>query len=448
MKKESMLDGRIGRSILLFALPIMGGLFLQMLYGTVDGIVVGNFVGETALGAVNISGNFVVLLISLANGVSAGSGVYLAQLFGANEKEKLHKAMATLHVVMLFCGLLLTVIAEIWAKGILSSWLNVPEQTMGDATLYLRIYLIGLPLMFLYNGMAAALRSIGDSKATMYMLIISSIINIILDVILVAGFKMGVVGAASATVFAQLCVVVACAIYIRKKQELLHITVGEIQIDFEIFKIFMAAGIPLAIQHVISQLGVLAVQRLVNGYGESFMAGVAAAGKLEQFAVVPIMSFAQAMVVFSGQNTGAGQVDRTKKGLFASWKMSLTGCVILALVFLLGARPLIYLFGCRGNTLDLGVEYLHFVPVCLFFASLQYTTKCALQGAGDIKVPMVITFVGLGMRVVSAYAMAATPIGYRAVWYCTAVDFAICAVGCIIRFANGRWKDKALVVKS
>lgn len=445
MKKESMIDGRIGRSILLFALPIMGGLFLQMLYSTVDGIVVGNFVDEVALGAVNISGAYVNLLVAVANGISAGSGVYLAQLYGANEKEKLHKAMATLHILMIVSSVVLTILSLTFAPAILGGILNVPSGSVPVASLYLRIYVVGLPMMFLYNGMAAALRSIGDSSSTMFMLIISSIVNIILDLLFVAVFRMGVSGAALATVISQLIVVVTCAIYIMKKQPLLHISRNEFTFDMPTFQIFLKAGIPLAIQYVISQLGALAVQRLVNSYEESFMASVAAASRIEQFAVVPIMSFAQALVVFSGQNTGAGKLDRTKKGLFASWKMSLSGCVVLAFVFIFGAEPLIYLFGCRGNTLAIGVEYLHFVPVSLVFAAFQFTTRCALQGAGDIKASMVVTFISLGMRIISAYAMAATVIGYRAVWICTAVDFFIGAVFNIIRFSTGKWKKKALI---
>ena len=201
----------------------------------------------------------------------------------------------------------------------------------------------------------------------------------------------------------------------------------------------------MAIMNVISNIGAMAVQRLVNSYGSSFMAAVAAAGKLEQYACVPIMSFAQAMTVFSGQNVGAGRLDRVKQGLHRTWGMSTIGCAVLSVIFFIAARPVIMLFGCRGQTLAIGVEYIHFIPFILIFAMFQFTTRCMLQGAGDITVPMVFSFVTLALRVIAAYAMAATPIGYRAVWYATAVDFAIGSIFVLIRMKTGKWKTKALV---
>ncbi|MCF0133884.1 MAG: MATE family efflux transporter [Blautia sp.] len=435
-----MTEGKISKSIALFALPIMGGLILQMLYNTVDGIVVGNFVGENALGAVNTSGAFVNLLVSISNGLAGGSSVYLAQLFGAREKERLHRAMSTMLLMMIGIGVILTVTGELIADIVLRNMLNVPEQVYGWAMSYLRIYLLGLICVFLYNAMASALRSVGDSKAAMYMLIISSVANIVLDLIFVVLFGWGVIGVAVATVLAQLIAVLLCLVYVKKKQPLLFVQWNEISFNKSDCSIYLKTGIPLAIQYIISNTGALAVQRLVNSYGESFMASVAAASKIEIYAVIPIMCFAQTMTVFSGQNIGANQPERVRKGLHASWAMSLTGCLVLTMVFLFGSKPLIMLFGCRGEVLEIGVQYLHFVPVSLFFAAFMYTTKCALQGAGDIKVPLVFTFVTLFLRVVAAYAMAATPIGYRAVWIATAVDFGAGAILNLIRFRGGKWK--------
>lgn len=444
-KKNNMTDGVIWKSIILFALPIMGGLFLQMLYSTVDGIVVGNFLGEGALGAVNTSGAFVNVLLAVSNGISGGSGVYLAQLYGANEKEKLHKAMATMLILMIACGSILLILGELFTGGILHIILNVPDSLHSMAAQYLRVYLIGLPLMFVYNGLASSLRSIGDSAAAMLMLVVSSVINIALDIMFVAIFGWGVMGVAIATVIAQATAVISCIFYVRIKQPLLHVPIREWTFEKDAFQIYLMTGIPLAIQYVISQLGAVGVQRLVNSYGKSFMASCAAAGKIEQYAIVPIMSFAQTMVVFSGQNVGAQKTDRAKKGLYTAWCMSTIGCIVLAFILIFGAKPLVMLFGCRGETLDIGIEYLHFIPFVLIFAVFQFTTRCLLQGAGDVTFPMVVTFITLGLRVASAYAMAATPIGYRAVWVCTAVDFSIGALMNIIRFVRGSWEKKSLV---
>ena len=223
------------------------------------------------------------------------------------------------------------------------------------------------------------------------------------------------------------------------------LTVKELHFDLEICLIYLKTGIPMAIMNVISNVGAMAVQRLVNSYGSSFMAAVAAAGKLEQYACVPVMSFAQAVTVFTGQNVGAGKLDRVKKGLHSTWCMSAIGCGILSVVFFIAARPVIMLFGCRGEALEIGVQYIQFIPFIIIFAMFQFTTRCMLQGAGDVTVPMILTFVTLAVRVASAYIMAATPIGYRAVWYATAVDFALGSICVLIRMRTGKWKTKRRV---
>lgn len=440
-----MTEGKAYKSILFFALPIMGGILLQMLYNTVDGIVVGNFVSEQALGAVNTSGTFAALLVSISNGISNGSSVYLAQLYGAREKEQLHRAMSTMVLLMVFMGIGFTVIGELASSLILHNILSVPADTYADALIYLRIYLLGLCLMFLFNGLSASLRAIGDSKAAMLMLVVSSLVNIVLDIIFVVVLHWNVAGVAVATVIAQAIALVACMVYIRKKQPLLMLTVKELRFDLEICLIYLKTGIPMAIMNVISNVGAMAVQRLVNSYGSSFMAAVAAAGKLEQYACVPVMSFAQAVTVFTGQNVGAGKLDRVKKGLHSTWCMSTIGCGILSVVFFIAARPVIMLFGCRGEALEIGVQYIQFIPFIIIFAMFQFTTRCMLQGAGDVTVPMILTFVTLAVRVASAYIMAATPIGYRAVWYATAVDFALGSICVLIRMRTGKWKTKRLV---
>lgn len=440
-----MTEGKSYKLILFFALPIMGGILLQMLYNTVDGIVVGNFVSEQALGAVNTAGTFAALLVSVSNGIANGSSVYLAQLYGARERDQLHRAMSTMILSMLFMGAAFTVAGELASRLILQKVLSVPADTYGFALAYLRIYLLGLCLMFLFNGLSAALRAIGDSKAAMLMLVVSSFVNIVLDVAFVVIFQWGVAGVAVATVIAQAMALAACMVYIRKKQPLLVLHISEMHFEFQVCLIYLKTGIPMAVMNVISNIGAMAVQRLVNSYGSSFMAAVAAAGKLEQYACVPIMSFAQAITVFTGQNVGAGKLERVKEGLHSTWGMSTIGCGILSVAFFAAARPVIMLFGCRGETLEIGVEYIHFIPFILIFAMFQFTTRCMLQGAGDVTVPMVLTFVTLVLRIVSAYMMAATPIGYRAVWYATAVDFAVGSIFALIRMKTGKWKTKRLV---
>lgn len=445
MAKNDMTEGRIGSQIVRFALPIMGGIFLQMLYSTVDGVVVGNFVSEAALGAVNTAGTFCNLLLAVANGLSGGGSVYIAQLYGARKRQQMKCAVSTMLFLMIGLGLLFTAAGELAAGSVLAHILAVPEDAYGHALFYLRVFLLGLTFQFLYNTFAAILRAVGDSAATMLFLILSSVVNIVLDLMFVAVFRWGVAGAAAATVIAQGLSVLACVLYIRKKQPLLVVARKEWQFDVSVCGILLKTGLPMSFQNVISNIGTLSIQRLTNSYGSTFMAGVAAAGKFDMYASVPIMSFSQAVFVFTGQNVGAGDYGRVRRGCLCGLAMSYVGAIVMGLCFWFLGEDFVRMFGCEGAAVEAGRQYLHFLAFALLFAPALFVTRSMMQGAGDVFSPTVITFIALGLRVCSAYAMAATEIGQRAVWYSIGVDFGSCSIMLVLWLMTGHWKKKALV---
>ena len=441
-----MTQGKIWRHLLRFALPIMGGMLLQMLYNTVDGIVVGNAVGEAALGAVNTSGSFVNLLLACATGLSTGASIVLSQFYGAGKTHRLRQCISTVLILMLCLGAALLVLGQLTTGLVLRHVLSVPEDTFAYASTYLHIYFLGLVFQFVYNALAAALQSVGNSRATLLFLVCSSIVNIVLDILFVAVFRFGVAGAAVATVIAQGVSVVLAWRYIQTRQKVLALSRGDIRFDRESCGMVLKVGIPVVFQNLIATAGTVFMQRLINSFGTSFMAAVAAGSRVEQFCVVPAISFGQAISVFSGQNAGAGNFKRLLRGLYTGLAMTLGLAAVLSGCLVIFARPLVALFGCTDEALALGIQYLRFMAVVLLIGAVLFDCRGLLQGVGDVRTTLAVTFGTLAFRVITAYVMAGIPsIGYRAVWYAMGLDFLVGSVGFIVRLASGKWKDKVIV---
>ncbi len=441
-----MTQGKIWKHLLAFALPIMGGMLLQMLYNTVDGIIVGRQISEVALGAVNTSGSYANLLLAVASGLSTGASIVLSQYFGAKQEDKLHKAISTMVILMFSLGLFFTVIGEIGVDLVLTHILNVPEDAYNYAEVYLRIYFLGMIFQFLYNGFAAALRSVGNSGATLLFLVVSSICNIVLDLLFVNVFHWGVAGAAIATVISQALSVAISIWYIYTRQKVLAVSRSEFRFEKEPCMMILKTGIPIAIQTVISQLGTICMQRLINRFGSTFMAAIAAGGRVEQFTMVPILGFGQAMSVFAGQNAGAGDFKRVMKGLFVALGMAVGMSLVFSTLLYIFAGQLIGLFGCTGEALAIGTVYLKFMAFVFIISAVLFVARGMIQGCGDTVITTYITFGTLAFRVFIAYVMAGIEsIGYKAVWYAMAIDFAIGTTLYIIRLASGKWKTKVVV---
>lgn len=440
--KHSMTQGSIWKSILFFSLPILGGLLLQQLYSTVDGIVVGNFVSSAALGAVGTCAPVTSFLISIASGFSTGFGIIFAQFYGANETEKMKKSYGTILIIMLIAGVIFTLIGLVLGKAILEGMLGVPADTLPLATTYLRIYSLGMTSQMLYNALAAALRSMGDSSCTLIFLVISTVVNIVLDLFTVIVLHWGIAGAAIATVIAQGASVLAAFIYIKKRYPQLWL--NKLVYDKELAALIAKLGIPTAFQSSALSLGSLGLQRLINSFGASMMEAFTAANRIESFVTMPIISFNVAISTFTGQNIGAGQMHRVKKGMWSTMLMGFILVEVIAGLVAIFSRPLISLFGCSGEALELGRSYLLFMAASLFLFLFLFIIKGTLHGAGDVTMPTVATICSMVVRIAFAY-VAANYVGQRAIWYSMGVDFLLGAILMLIRYTGGRWKDKAVV---
>lgn len=387
-----MTEGPIWKRVTYFALPLMLGNLFQQLYNTVDSLIVGNFLGSSALAAVSSSGSLIFMLIGFLSGISSGAGVIIARFFGAKDKDNLELAVHTTVAFGLAAGVIMTAVGVLFSPQILI-WMDTPANVLPASVTYLRIYFSGSLGFVLYNIFVGILQAVGDSKHPLYYLIISSVINLVLDVVLIAFFHTGVGGAAFATVVSQLFSAALCLIRLLRTKDCYRLQLKKLGFDRKILGQIIRVGLPSGIQNSIIAFANVVVQSNVNAFGEMAMAGYGAYSKVEGFGFLPITSFTMALTTFVGQNLGAEQYDRTKKGV----RFGITVTVILAeaigvIVFLL-APQMIAAFDATPEVVQFGVEKAR--TAALFYCLLAYSHSIAavLRGAGKAVVPMVIMMV-------------------------------------------------------
>ncbi|SHI11222.1 putative efflux protein, MATE family [Sporobacter termitidis DSM 10068] len=434
--------GREWKLILLFTLPIMAGSFLQQLYNTVDGIVVGNWVGEDAFAGVGTCSPLVFLFLAFAMGLGVGAGVTVSQYFGARKMKELSAAVDTSLILMSIFGICFAVVGYITTPFLLRVVLDTPENILPYSILYFRIYCIGLVFQFIYNGIAFVLRGMGDSKATLYFLLISTVLNALLAVLFVIAFHWGVAGTAVATVIAQ--VVCAGVSYIYLKKRFKFEGSGR-HFDSKMCRHILRFGIPSAIQQTIVSLGGTAMQRLVNGFGEAAIAAYAASLRINMLMSVPIFGFQAGLASFTGQNIGAGRIDRVKRGFHATLVMGLILSVILCALTYFFAPGVVKAFALTGDALALGVEQTQFFAIVFCAFSYYAIIGGVLQGAGDVVLQSVATLSALIIRVVLGYVGVHFGfMGYEAAWITNPMGWVASIAITTIRYASGKWKTKAV----
>lgn len=447
-QKGNMTDGKEWKQLLLFALPLMAGNALQQLYNTVDGIIVGNYVGDTALAAVGACAPMTMLFVMLAIGMSAGSSVVIAQYYGAGKVGEMRRTVSTSIILLLIMGVVLSVVGVLVARPFLEHVLSVSDPYLDYAADYFSIYAMGLVFQFAYNIFAAILRALGDSKATLYFLLISSVVNLGLDLLFVVGFPWEVAGAAIATVISQAVSAVAAVIYMMRKHEVLRFQKGEFRFHSASAKLSLRIAIPNTLQQTIVSCGNLALQRIINDFGAVYtglMSGATAGMRLESFILIPIFSFNTALSTFTGQNIGAGKIQRVEKGRKVDLLMSLAVSAVMAVVVFLLRSPLVSLFGVSEDGLKYGMLYLTVLCPGLIIFCVQIINSGVLQGSGDIKYLAFVTLSSFALRCVFAYPLAyCTSLGYLAVWLSQPLGWLYGLVLNTLRYRSGKWKQKGV----
>ena len=443
---KDLTRGTPWKLILQFALPIMAGNLLQQLYNTADTIIVGNFNGQQALSAVGACASLTALFTALAIGFSIGAGVLISQYFGASREQELRQYAATAIVLMLAMGLLMSLIGVCSAGFLLARALGTPEALLPLTLLYFRIYAAGLVFQFGYNIAAALLRALGDSKATLYFLLVSSVLNVVLDLVFVAGLGMGVAGAAIATVISQIA---SCGIgfaYMHRRYALLRFSLRELRMDLKTAGRILQVGAPMAIQQSIVSCGFLFLQRLVNYYGESMIASYTVASRMENILMIPIIGIQNTMATFAGQNMGARRPDRVSKGLGQGVLVSLGMTLILCLAQIAGIPLIIRAFQLDAGAAAICRLHLFSAAVAIPIFAVYFPANGMCQGVGEGFHATFYALLALGLRVVFAYALHKTSLfGYTAIWWSQAMSWTITLVVCYVHFFRGKWKDKSLI---
>jgi len=443
-----MTHGKEWKLILLFTLPLMAGNLLQQLYNVIDGIIVGNFVSEAAFASVATAAPLVFLYLALALGLSVGVNIVVSQYFGAGKNNMLSVAIDTALILLGIAGITLTVLGVFFSETLLRELLNVHEEILPDAVRYMRIYSFGLFFTFMYNAVAAILRGFGDSKATLYFLLVATILSTVLTFLFVIVIRWGVAGAAFSTVLAQATCAIVSYIYLRKRFP--YERTGS-HWNASIAKTMVKLGAPIAIQMGVVSIGNGTMWRLVNGFESTTPGIVAAYGaalRLDMLVFVPIMGFQSGLASFTGQNMGAGRLDRVKCGLYSSVGIAVFTTLILSAALYIFAEAFVGFFGLTDNALVLGIQVIRFMTLFFWMFAAYMTLGGLLQGAGDTIVMSVATLSAIIIRVAAGYAAVELDwLGYEAAWVTMPIGWICAFIITFTRYFTGGWRKKAIAGK-
>ena len=402
-RSTDMTTGSIWKRMVSFAVPVFLGNLCQQLYNTVDSVIVGKFVGKQALAAVASSGNLIFMMTGFFMGLFIGAGIVIAQYFGARNYEKVRSAVHTDIAFALCCGVLLTLLGVFFTPTLLT-WMRTPADVLDTSILYFRLYFLGSLATILYNAGMGILQAVGDSRSPLYYLVISSVVNVALDLLFVGAMDMGVAGAAEphvlgvssgaalgaaiATVASQVVSAVLCIIKLTRSDGPYRLEIKRIGFDLPLLKKITSQGVPSGVQNSIIAIANVVVQSNINTFGSDAMAGCGSYSKVEGFVFLPITAFAMALTTFIGQNLGAGQFDRAKQGarIGILCSMAMAELIGVALFFL--APYAMRLFNDDPAVVAIGVRQSHIEALFFCFLAFAHGVSAVLRGAGRAQVPM------------------------------------------------------------
>lgn len=384
-----MTEGPIWRKIITFAIPLLLGNLFQQLYNTADSLIVGNFLGSNALAAVSSSGNLIFLLVGFFNGIAVGAGVVIARYYGARQINDVQKAIHTTIAFGLAAGVALTILGTLLTPLILV-WMGTPAEVLPESTVYFRIYFSGSLAFVLYNVFVGILQSVGDSKHPLLYLIISSVINVVLDLLFVGVFHFGVGSAALATIISQFVSALLCLIQLMRSPADFRVSLKKISIDRSMLKQIISNGLPTGFQNSVIALANVVVQSNINSFGKMAMAGCGAYSKIEGFGFLPITCFAMALTTFVSQNLGAKQYDRAKKGAHFGIICSITMAELVGCLIYLFAPAFIAAFNNDPSVVAYGTAQARTVTLFYFLLAFSHCIAGILRGSGKSTVPMLV----------------------------------------------------------
>lgn len=448
MNKSNITDMTVGsptKHILKFTVPLLIGNLFQQLYNMVDSLIVGNFVGANALAAVGTCGSVNFLFFSLTSGLAIGIGVIVAQYFGAKNDEKVKSTIANSFYVLTISSIVVSLLGIIFAPLILRI-LQTPSSIINDSIIYMRTTCAGIIAIAFYNGVAAILRALGDSKTPLYFLILASVINVVLDLLFVLTFNWSVFGVALATIISQLICALGAFFYAFKKVPYFKLTKKQLQAHKIIILQTFKAGVPLALQNALIALSCMVLQGVVNSFGETIMAAYTIIMRIEQLVQQPYSSLGMALTTYSGQNMGAGDLVRVKKGLHRSTLIVLIFSIVLIPIAWCFSKNIVGFFIKETEVIDIASKALKITSLFYFGLGMIYVPRAILNGAGDTGFAMINGLSEVLCRIIFSQILTRIPLfSYWGIWITTGFTWATTAIVCIIRYKTGKWRTKSLI---
>ena len=434
-----MTQGNPYSQIIAFALPIFLSQVFQQLYNTADTLIVGRFLGTNALAAVSSSGTLIFLLVSFFNGTSMGAGVVVSKYFGAKDNDKISRAIHTNIVFSLLCGVVLTLVGVFLTPTFLV-WMKADPDVLPEAIEYFRYFFLGSLAMIMYNACRGIMSALGDSKRPLYYLIFSSLLNVALDVLFVAGFGWGVWSAAVATVLSQAASVVLCLRHLLVKDQIYSVQLKKLRIDKAMLLEILRYGLPAGVQNSVIAFANTIVQTQINSFGKYATAAYGTHGKIEGFAFLPIVSFNMAISTFISQNLGAGLYDRVKQGARFGTVAAVLMAELVGVLCYIFAPQLIGLFDSNAEVIRLGTMQARTVSLFFFLLAYSHSIAAVCRGAGKAFVPM---FIMLGvwcvLRICYIAYVSHTFGELSYIYWAYPITWAISSVMYLIYYLKGDW---------
>ena len=440
----SMTEGSPARLLLRFTVPMLIGNLFQQFYNMVDSIVVGRFVGANALASVGATGSLNFLFFAMSFGVAAGVGVVVSQYFGADRMDMVEKSIINGMYLLAVVSALMGVAGILTARWVLEA-LDTPAVILDDAVVYMRVSCAGILAIAAYNGVASVLRALGDSKTPLYFMVAACFINIGLDLLFVVVFEWSVFGVALATVIAQLVAAAGAFAYALYKIPYFHIKRENRPVRRDIIARCFTLGLPIALQNALIAFSCIFLQKVVNGFGESVVAANTALGRIEQIVQQPYGSLGAALTTYTGQNIGAGRIDRVKQGYKAGfWSVVAFSIVMLIPCQLLGEQ-IVGVFVTDPEVIAIGARGLAITSCFYFFLGMIYVARSVLNGAGDAAFAMINGLMEVAGRV--GFAVPLTRIAFIGVWgifLTTGLTWALTGIMSMGRYHRGKWEFKGI----
>lgn len=416
---RKMTEGSIARHLLAYAIPMILGNFFQLTYNAVDAIVIGKFAGEGALAAVSAANPVMTIVVLGVSGISIGASVLMSRFYGAGDLDALRREVAT---TLIFGAVASAVVFALGlpASGLILRSMNVPGEILPMAVTYLRIIFVGFLFTFQYNVLAAAMRSVGDSRTPVVFLAITSVLNGALDLLFVAGFGWGVAGAGLATVLAEGISTTLCIVHIARHIPVLHIGLRSMRVDRALLRETVASGAITALQQACQPVGKVLIQSVINAQGISMIAAFNAVSRMDDFAFIPEQSIASGMMVCIAQNRGAGKSERVSGTLLTGMKIEAAYGLLICLATLLLKRPIMLLFAASGETamVQMGVDYLSVMAFLYIIPGITNGIQGYFRGMGEMRTTLVATFIQISVRALVIYLLVPRVGLQGAAWAC------------------------------